>query len=206
VSSTSGGGPVERSAGIRDWLTLQRVVLGLVAVATLISIPFGGLRDAKDDDPDHGVPRIEVNQLSEGGPFNVTVTGGRLLKDQDGLHTSKDNNRWLCILATLEVTDTKSSMDFYELFVVKGAQGIVSKVPDVRVVSDLAIAPALHPGVPEKMVFLWEQEADAPVPTQVEVTIIGKTYRPDSFTNNLGWFDATERAVLTVPIVDRRNA
>jgi hypothetical protein len=40
----------------------------------------------------------------------------------------------------------------------------------------------------------------------VDVTIWGKTLRLDSFRKVPSWLDDAPRAVVTVPIVDRRNA
>jgi hypothetical protein len=187
------------------WWTLRRAVAALAAVAVVATIPFGGLRTV--DPKLASVVRLKVDEVSKGGPWNVTVTGGRLLKDQPPLKAGTKGNRWVIVLATVEITADETRNDMDAILQISGAQGLVSDKPtEVRLLRDYTAYPALHPGIPERMIFGWEQAADAPVPTQVDVTIVGKTLRPDSLRNAPSWLDDAPRAVVTVPVVDRRNA
>ncbi|MBX6750728.1 MAG: hypothetical protein IRY85_13830 [Micromonosporaceae bacterium] len=152
------------------------------------------------------MPRLAVNEVIEGGPWNVTITGGRLLDDQPPLHATDPNNRWVIILATVEVTADTSRSDIADVLRISGAEGLVDEDPGtVALVSDFTVYPSLHPGLPESVLFAWEQSATAPVPTEVEVTIFGKTLRRDSLTGSRQWMDRAPRAVVRVPIVDRRG-
>ena len=187
------------------WWTPRRAVAALAALAVVATIPFGGLRTV--DPTLTSVVRLNVDEVNKGGPWNVTVTGGRLLKDQPPLDASVKGNRWVIILATVEITSDETRNDIDAILRISGAEGLVSKEPtEVRLLRDYTAYPALHPGIPERMIFGWEQSAAAPVPTRVDVTIWGKTLRLDSFRKVPSWLDDAERAVVTVPIVDRRNA
>lgn len=177
----------------------------LVGVAALAIVPFGGWSAA--DGTTERLPRLAVDEVSEGLPWNITITGGRLLDDQPPLRATEPGNRWVIILATVEVTADASRNDIADALRISGADGLVDTVPGaVAVVSDLTERPYLHPNLAEAMLFGWEQSASAPVPTEVEVTIFGKTLRRDSLTGLQQWMDRSPRAVVSVPIVDRRGA
>ncbi|GAA1736975.1 hypothetical protein [Luedemannella helvata] len=212
MSSTYGGqggdgvyhvGPY---GGLRDWLSLHRVVAGLVALAAVATIPFGGLNKA-DAGRYGGLARVEVGQAYDAGPWRVTVTGGRLLKDQPPLRAKKKTNRWVIVLATVEVTADETRNDTLDILRISGAEKLAGDEPDtIMLRSDYSLLPALHPGLPEQLIFGWEQDATAAVPASIDVIIWGKTLRMNSLTESEEWLDHGERAVLTVPVQDRRNA
>ena len=205
VASGGGDAGPDRRTWPSRW-SPQRVALVLVIVAALAIVPFGGWSAAVDG-PTGPLPRQALDEVSEGLPWNVTITGGRLLDDQPPLlRATTPGNRWVIILATVEVTADTSRSDTADILRISGAEGLVTEAPDtVAIVSDLTTHPYLHPGLPESVLFAWEQSASAPVPTEVEVTIFSKTFRPDTLSGMRQWLDWTPRAVVRVPIVDRRG-
>jgi hypothetical protein len=210
----SGGGVTSQRAGAEDdgapqrrtgW-SLQRVALVVVVLAGLAIIPFGGWSAR----PPAGVPKIALSQPSNGLPWNITVTGGRLVDDQPPLVAKEAGDRWIIILATVEITANESRSDVASALRVSGADGLVKGDEDgpvmVALLSDFNAFPYLQPGLAEQLAFGWQQSPSAPVPTQVQVTIIGKTLRRSSLTGTMEWLDDAPRAVVEVPIVDRRGA
>lgn len=210
--SSVGGGPGAgpRGLGARivaiplRWLGLSAGVAALAASGL-----FGGLEPA--DKPE--LPPAKVNELSKGEPWNVTVTGGRLVGDGlPGLRLQNPANRWVVVLATVEVTAPESRNDTRDIVAISGVDGLV-KDPilsslDPQYVIGLRDGVAvgyLQPAMPEKLAFFWEQESTAPVPTEMVVTINQKTYRVDTLAGHKAWLDLEPRAELTVPIEDRRG-
>ena len=184
-----------------------------MVVAGVAIIPFGGWSTVASKDE---APRIALGQQNDGLPWNVTVTGARLLDDQPPLHASVAGNRWVVVLATVEVTSDESRYDIADALRISGVEGLVEPISiglspgiapaTVLVVSDLTDLGYLHPGLPENVAFAWEQSSTVPVPTQLQVTIFGKTVRRDTITGFKSWLDPTARGVVTVPVVDRRGA
>lgn len=210
--SSVGGGPGAgpRGLGARivaiplRWLGLSAGVAALAASGL-----FGGLEPAEKPE----LPPAKVNELSKGEPWNVTVTGGRLVGDGlPGLRLQNPANRWVVVLATVEVTAPESRNDTRDIVAVSGVDGLV-KDPilsslDPQYVIGLRDGVAvgyLQPAMPEKLAFFWEQESTAPVPTEMVVTINQKTYRVDTLAGHKAWLDLEPRAELTVPIEDRRG-
>jgi hypothetical protein len=63
----------------------------------------------------------------------------------------------------------------------------------------------LNPGMPERVAFLWEQRASAPVPTTMDIEVYGKTLRTDSLTGSAQWLDLTVRSTVHAPVQDKRT-
>jgi hypothetical protein len=197
------GGPPQRRTG---W-SLQRVALMVVVLAGLAIIPFGGWSSNASL---HRPAQIGLNEANDGLPWKITVTGGRLVDDQPPLVANVPGDRWIIILATVEITADKSRDDLSDALRISGAEGVVKEVNDaptvVALLSDFTNVPYLQPGLAEQLAFGWQQAPSAPVPTHVQVTIIGKTYRRSALTQTMEWLDDAPRAVVDVPIIDRRGA
>jgi hypothetical protein len=152
------------------------------------------------------LPDVAVNTVDHGVPWHVTVTGARLADGEALVKPKNEGDRWLIVLATVEVSDDESSNDFGDTLRLSGVTGLRSEEADyVYLVRDDSIAMRLNPGMPEALAYAWAQSPDAPVPTEVEVQIVGKTERADSLTGSIGWFDDAARARVLVPVLDRRE-
>jgi hypothetical protein len=211
VSSVGGGpGAGPRGLGARIVaVPLRWLGLSAGAAALAASGLFGGLEPAEEPE----LPPIKVNEISKGEPWNVTVTGGRLVDaDLPGIRLQNEANRWVVVLATVEVTAPESRNDMREVVEISGVEGLVKEPNLPRLDPQYVIALRdgvavgyLHPAMPEKLAYFWEQESTAPVPTQMTVRINQKTYRVDSLAGHKAWLDLEPRAELTVPIEDRRG-
>jgi hypothetical protein len=167
---------------------------------------FGGLQTVEKPE----LPTVAVGEANNGRPWNVTVTGSRLVGELPGLSLT-DGNRWLAVLATVEITADESQRDLKEILKVSGVEGLVDEEPKdgkpeyVLVLRDSSQPDYLNPGIPEKLAFLWQQSGTAPVPTSMLVEIWGKTHRVDSIAKTMEWLDPESRAEVKVPVEDRRG-
>jgi hypothetical protein len=189
----------------------SRLSVGVAAVALAVSGLFGGL--ARVDDP--ALPQVALNAVDKGEPWNVTVTGMRVLADLPPLDLKDPGDRWVAVLATVEVTADDSRNDLLDVVRIPGVDGLLAAEdrlakgkPDyVYLLRDTVNLPYLNPGMPEKLAFFWEQRPSAAVPKTATVEIWGKTLREDSLSGHQSWLDPQVRSVVTgVPVQDRRNA
>jgi hypothetical protein len=205
--SSVGGGPGASPQGLVARIVaipLRWLGLSTGAAALAASSLFGGLEPIEKPE----IPPAALNELNKGEPWNVTVTGGRLVGELPGFSLKNDANRWVAVLATVEVTAPESLRDMTEIVEISGVEGLLEpKDPaHVVVIKDGSSVRHLHPRMPEKLAFLWEQSSTAPVPTEMRVTINKKTYRVNTLDRHMHWLDLEPRAELTVPIEDRRQA
>ncbi|WP_433608845.1 hypothetical protein ACQP2P_36645 [Dactylosporangium sp. CA-139114] len=177
------------------------LVAGIAAVAVLVCGAFGGFDKAAPDGP----PPFTVGQPYAAGGWTVTVHGVRALDELPPLrHKENSGWRWIVVVATVEVTDAGQSTLFYpQALQIHGVKGVPGKFADhVAGAADAAENAAVHPGVPARFGYCWEQRAEAPVPTELQVGIFALTYTFDNATNKGAWLPAKERpaAAAMVPI------
>jgi hypothetical protein len=136
----------------------------------------------------------------------VTVTGARILDGEALIKPQNEGDRWLVVLATVEVSADESRNDMDDVIRLAGVPGLRDEKPDYTyLVRDQDPVGHLNPGMAEALAFAWAQSPDAALPTEIEVQIIGKTRRADSLTGSIGWFDDAPRSRVTVPVEDRRG-
>jgi hypothetical protein len=184
---------------------LRWLAIVTAALALAVSGLFGGLRPAPA--PASVTPTLAPSAVSTGLPWNVTVNAVRLFDDLSPLVLENEGDRWLAVVVTIEITADASMNTFVRALRIHGAEGLLTEEPaQVRLASDASIAGYLHPGVPERLGFFWEQRADAPVPQRLTVEIFGRKHIISTITHLPYWLEDTDpRAVVTVPVDDRRS-
>ncbi|MDG4785696.1 hypothetical protein O7626_40935 [Micromonospora sp. WMMD1102] len=145
------------------WLGVGTGVAGLAA-----SSLFGGLETVAKAE----VPTVEVGQRVDGGPWQVTVTGSRLVGKLPTLYLA-DGKRWLTVLATIENAANKSRTDFDDAVRLAGVAGVTR-----------------------------EQDDGTAVPESVTVQVWGTTRRLDTVGDRWEWLDPERRAEVRVPVQD----
>src|SRR5512142_1603065 len=96
-------------------LPLYQVGAGAGALAFAVSGLFGGF--AGTDSTAVASPGTPV---AEGGPWRVTVTKVRLYNDLPSLAMQKTGDRWVLVLATVEVTAADSRQDTRDILTLDG--------------------------------------------------------------------------------------
>jgi hypothetical protein len=183
----------------------QWLVYLTAGVALAVSAAFGGWQPVS-----HSKAEIKPGVLDAGKPWNVTVVTARLLQDLEPAVYLKDKqDHWLVVIAEVEITDDHSRIDVSRIIRIPDATGVVwtspGDFPDQVLLSrDGTQVEALHPGMKERVAYLWEQKPDS-LPTQLDVDIMGMTWRKNSLTDSYEWLDLAVRASLTVPVEDKRH-
>jgi hypothetical protein len=192
------------------------VIAGSVLCALVLLVAVVGLAGGLDRVPPRQLPVVAEDQLNPGEPWNVTVEAAVLAVDLEPAFLQEEGY-WLAVIADVEVNADETRSDLYEILYVTDVEGLAREhqasgiypgaiqADDIRLVRDGTAAASLHPGLPERLAFLWELAADTPPPAEVHVEIVGKTYRTSSLTGAMEWLDEAPRAQLTVPVEDRRE-
>jgi hypothetical protein len=191
-------------------------MIGAGVCLLVIVVSVVGLAGGLDRVPAGEPPVVAPDELNAGEPWNVTVDAAALAADLEPAVLQEDGY-WLAVIADVEITADESRRDVDEILCVRDVAGLAREpfesiacpdalpADDIRLLRDGSTVGALHPGLPERVAFLWELAADAEPPAEVQVEIIGKTQRRDSLTGRLQWLDEAPRARLTVPVEDRRE-
>ncbi len=188
-------------------LPLRWLGAALAVVVLAISALFHGLSPV----PSSNDATTAVGTVVHGGPWDVTIVGGRILNSQPNLTTANPADRWFGVVAIVDVTANDSIGNVSNLVRVSGVAGLQSAEPAHTVLvrdggnADLPDVGFLNPGMPESVEFLWEQTASAPIPSTVDVTVNSMKLVPDTLNGNvLTWMDLGPPTVVTAPVVDKR--
>jgi hypothetical protein len=182
--------------------SMGRWSVGLGVIGLALSGLFGGLEPASAPT----VPTVAVDTAIEAGPWRVTVTGARLAGDLPPLLLQDKADHWVVAVATVEITADETETDLRQILRLSGVDGLKTEAPSNMVMlRDSTVVKQLNPGMPEKLLFLWEQSSGARVPTEITVRVQGLTWRPDSLTGRNDWKDPKTCATVSVPVQDRRG-
>lgn len=197
-------------------LRRRLLIVGAGGCLLAVVVSIVGLAGGLDRVPASQLPVVAVDERHQGQPWSVTVDGAVLAADLQPAILQGDGY-WLAVTAEVEITADESRNDIYQILCLRPIAGLAREpvesvacpdarpADDIRLIRDGSALASLHPGLPERVAFLWELAAGAEPPAEVQVEIIGKTYREDSLTGRMSWLDEAPRAQLTVPVEDRRE-
>lgn len=172
----------------------------VTAGALVVTGAFGGLERRTDAGR---VPVVAVDDVVAAAPWDITVHRAITVASIEGQYLTDDRNRWVGVVATVTVVDDEPNGRLAEALTLSGVPGLVAiggdGRPTVSRVSDATPA-VLNPGIPERVVFLWEQDGTAPAPERLTVEVRRPKYRRDSLTDEARWFYEEATVVAHVPV------
>ncbi|MFC7763860.1 hypothetical protein ACFQY4_41995 [Catellatospora bangladeshensis] len=203
--SVTGRGSLSRRLG-RGLLdtAAPRLRMIIVVLALGISGLFGGWETV----PAAPEPQHTAGTAIGGGPWQVEVLEAKVAGDMPPLRRQDENNRWVYVIANVTITAHESITLTKQILRLSGVEGLLTEEPyDMALDRDKRVIRRLHPNMTEKVVFFWEQDGDAPLPTSLTVLVQARTYREDSLSHEAKWMDDDEVAGrVTLPVIDNRAA
>lgn len=199
----------ERERRMALWL--RAVVVSLAVVAVGVTAATGGLATAPSTRTE--LPLAAVGEPVNTGPYRITVERAAIFTRFGTIEPEEPGGSLLAVMATVEVTADRSRtlMDIGQRAIVDaaGLSAVAEALPRrILFLRDGENAGSLQPGLPERVVFVWEMNPGAIVPDEIEVELRGATYRRYNFVflNEWAWLDEGPRARVVVPVEDRREA
>ncbi|RWE50337.1 MAG: hypothetical protein EOS79_05700 [Mesorhizobium sp.] len=107
------------------------------------------------------------------------------------------------LVLELEMTNltARSTKDYFDVLRASRATVDPATKPFIVLTRDSTLSPELHPGMPERMVFVWQLPDGAAPPASLELTVIRKTYKQrDNLYGLPGWFNPAPIGTLTLPV------
>ncbi|WP_192385249.1 hypothetical protein [Mesorhizobium silamurunense] len=106
------------------------------------------------------------------------------------------------LVLELEMTNrtAKSTKDYFDVLQANLAMVNPTK-PFIVLTRDSTLSPELHPGMPERMAYIWQLPDGTAPPASLELTVIRKTYKQrDNLYGLPGWFNPAPVGTLTLPV------
>lgn len=184
---------------VSDILTPQRIGLGLLALVLLATGLLGGWGDALSADED--LPRVEPSATAEAAPFRLVVKKAFHGSELPPAVRPSDGVRY--VFVTLEATNTATAPVHASILsgdLAVDVDGLTAANPRVLRVNDGQPARAFSPDVTVPVVVVWEQDASAPAPTALTLTVPGYTFRRSSMDASEDWRDPTPAFRVSLPV------
>jgi hypothetical protein len=184
---------------LKSWITA-----GAGTAAALTIAGFFGAFAALPSPP---VPDLPTGEAIEAGQWRVLPVRAYVGTDHPYGVPLKPEQKALVLEVDLTNRTAESTKDFFELFAVVGGIGQGGDQPFVALTRDSTLSPDLHPGMPERMAFVWPLPGDAAVPPRVSIAVTAKIYKPrDNLYGAPGWFNPHLVGAITLPVADVRTA
>ena len=103
------------------------------------------------------------------------------------------------LVLELEMTNrtAKSTKDYFDVLQANQATIDPATKPFIALTRDSTLSPELHPGMPERMAYIWQLPDGAVPPASLELTVIRETYKERDNLHGLpGWFNPTPIGTL----------
>jgi len=183
---------------VRDIGLKYRIAIGLVLLAILTVWIAGGF--AKADVP--GVPEVGLHTQITAPPWLITVTDAVWVTSLPGaVVPDTKGDRLIVVAAQLESTATDVPFGWRHAVSLTGVPGLRDEKPMVAVRRDDATTiNDIGPGMPAKVLIVWEQDGSRPPPTSATFVAIGSTWRLDAFAQANAWLDLTPVAQVALSL------
>jgi hypothetical protein len=109
------------------------------------------------------------------GSWQISISSAKVAADSPPLQHTGAASRWLLVQAKVEVAGKASQAGIGSVLRLSGVDGLVAPEPTVILLRDGSRVDRLHPGLPEDVLFAWEQATASTAPQQVTVSIAGSS-------------------------------
>ena len=113
----------------------------------------------------------------------------------------KPGDKALVVEMELENRTRQSSKDYFDLLRPLTPIGERDSKPFVVLTRDETMSPELHPGLPERMAYVWTMPGDAVPPAEIALAVTAKVYKAqDNLNGTPGWFRPHDLGTLALPV------
>ena len=189
---------------IRRSAWVVRAVVALIAVVALAVTAFLGGFDQVVSTPSTTVPAVAVGEEFNGGPWLIRVESAQIGHDLRDYKPQNEGDLVLQVNVGITVVDTRT-WSILEAVTLKTGGTEPVKAERIRYLRDNREAYDVQPGLPERLAYLWAVPKGTTVPHEITIVIkrYERRYQNFRFLGSALDFDLTEKATVTVPLLDR---
>lgn len=176
----------------KTWLTAGAGTIAAVSIAGLLGA-FGAL-------PNPPIPESVVGSPIETGqwravPLKAYVAG------KDLYPPLKDGQKALVLEVEMTNRTHESSNDCFSVFRPYMLMERDEITPTLILMRDPQRLDRLHPGMTERIAYLWTVSDTTHIPDQLKFIVTTKTYKPmDNLKGKPGWFNERPLVEVTLPV------
>ncbi|AUL14828.1 hypothetical protein AZ20_1560 [Bordetella bronchiseptica E014] len=178
-----------------------RVVTGVAGIGSLAAAASVALYGAYDGTRAVAEPVFGAGSTVQTGQWRLVPHAAWLASGKVYDVWVKPGHSALVVEAELTNRTAESSHDYLDLLQWRAPPGVTPAQPAVVSVRDPQQGPALHPGLPERVAFVWPLPAGVAPPPQAVFAVESKTYKPvDNLYGTPGWFNPVLIGRVELPV------
>lgn len=173
----------------------------LAGIGTAAAIAVAGILGAFEA-RHHAVPVLAPSGSIDTGEWQLRPLKAYVSSEKYVYGTLlKPGGKALVLEVEMTNRTAKSTKDYFDLLQVGQSTVDRATKPFITLTRDSTMSPELHPGLPERMAYIWQLPDAAAPPSSFDLTVIRKTYKPrDNLYGLPGWFNPTPAGTMTIPL------
>ncbi|CAN7430505.1 hypothetical protein [Mesorhizobium sp. LjRoot246] len=179
---------------LQTWITAGAGTIAALFVAGLMGA-FGAL-------PAHAPPQLPPDAAIDAGRWRVQPVRAYVSRAKVYGVPLKPGQKALVLEADLTNRTAQSDKAYFNVFKPDGL-ALPDPMPMVVLTRDSTLTPELHPGMTERMAYVWPLARDAAVPANLSFGITAETFKPrDNLYGTPGWFNPYRLGTVALPVAD----
>ncbi|MBZ9906059.1 hypothetical protein LB557_08620 [Mesorhizobium sp. BR115XR7A] len=183
---------------VQTWITAGAGTIAALFVAGLMGA-FGAL-------PAHGPPQLPPDAVIEAGRWRLQPV--RAYVGHARVHgvPLKPGQKALVLEVDMTNRTAQSDKGYFNVFAPDGVI-LSDPVPMIVLTRDPTMTPELHPGMTERMAYVWPLAGDAAVPASLAFGVTAEIFKPrDNLYGTPGWYNPYRLGTVTLPVADLPTA
>ncbi|MCD0502695.1 hypothetical protein [Bordetella petrii] len=147
------------------------------------------------------VAQYDAGAPIEAGQWQVAAQRAWISTEKVYGVTPRPGQKALVLEADLSNRTRVSSRDYAKLFNPHPKPGVKLEPPVVTQLRDPQIGPLMHPGLGERVAFVWMMPDTAASPATLELDVVAQTFKPiDNLYGTPGWFNPKVVGQVELPV------
>ncbi|MER8633822.1 hypothetical protein NKH55_29355 [Mesorhizobium opportunistum] len=181
---------------VQTWITAGAGTIAALFVAGLMGA-FGAL-------PAHAPPQLPPDTAIDAGRWRVQPVRAYVSHARVHGVVLKPGQKALVLEADLTNRTAQSDKAYFDVFRPDGID-LPDSRPMIALTRDATLTPELHPGMTERMAYVWPLAGDAAVPPTLAFGITAEIFKPrDNLYGTPGWYNPYRLGTVTLPVADVR--
>ncbi|MBN9216812.1 MAG: hypothetical protein J0I79_02550 [Mesorhizobium sp.] len=179
---------------IQTWITAGAGTIAALFVAGVMGA-FGAL-------PAHAPPQLPPGAAIDAGRWRVQPVRAYVSHAKVYGVLLKPGQKALVLEADMTNRTAQSDKAYFDVFEPEGLT-LADRQPMIALTRDSTLTPELHPGMTERMAYVWALAGDAAVPSSLGFGVTSEIFKPrDNLYGMPGWFNPYRLGTVTLPVAD----
>lgn len=177
----------------------SRITAGAGTIAALF---VAGVMGAFGALPAHGPPQLPPDAVIDAGRWRLQPV--RAYVSHAGVHgvPLKPGQKALVLEVDMTNRTAQSDKGYFNVFTPDGIV-LPDSSPMIVLTRDSTMTPELHPGMTERMAYVWPLAGDATVPANLAFGVTAEIFKPrDNLYGAPGWYNPYRLGTVTLPVTD----